>query len=126
MKKTSKKKLRRRKEKAKALVVQSMLGFFVIIVPISLILLYALGAPIPELLVEIYSAVTFVIGGILLIVFCGYGDFGLAKKGDSIGRFSTTNARISAEDAMWINLIFGIILTISGILFAVFILFKIF
>lgn len=82
---------KKRKKKQEARVnaaVDFLLLFFVGIVPLIFLFLYAAGMQIPKRMMELYMFVMYVTAGVCIIVFTAKEKFGYGKEGYHFGKFS--------------------------------------
>ena len=88
--------------------------FFALIVPLIALLLYGFGVNIPVIAIGIYGAASFIVFGVLLIVFSAREKFGHGKAGRSMrGRPYTKKEAKEQEITCGIMLIFlGIFLAV--------------
>ncbi|MBQ0083489.1 MAG: hypothetical protein KBS52_01825 [Clostridiales bacterium] len=94
------------------------LSFFVIILPLIAIMLYAFGIDIPKIVFGIYLSAVFIIAGILFITFTVLEKFGFGKAGTYLNRF-TGLKELTKEEAKSNTCVFGGAMIAAGILFAV-------
>ena len=95
-------------------LVDFLMVFFALIVPLIALLLYGFGVDIPVLVIMIYGASAFITFGVLLIVFSVREKFGHGKSGRSMwGR------QYTKKEAKEQEIFCGIMLMIAGICLAV-------
>ena len=69
-------------------IIDFLLSFFVIILPLIAIVLYAFGVDIPKIVFGIYASVVFIIAGILFITFTALEKFGFGKAGEYFNKLT--------------------------------------
>ena len=80
-KKITKRKRKRQKQARINFCIDALLSFFVIILPLIAIILYAFGVDIPKIVLGIYTSVVFIAAGVLFITFTALEKFGFGKAG---------------------------------------------
>ena len=79
-KKITKRKRERQKQARINFCIDVLLSFFVIILPLIAIILYAFGVDIPKIVLGIYVSVVFIAVGVLFITFTALEKFGFGKQ----------------------------------------------
>lgn len=105
-------------EKTAYMVVDLILSFFVIMLPLLAIILYAFGVSIPKAIIGIYSSTVFIVAGILFIVFTVLEKFGFGKEGAYFSRLFGWE-RSGKKKAKANTVIFGSVMIAIGVLFAI-------
>ena len=116
--KTTKRKRERQKQARKNYWIVLSLSFFVIIVPLIDIILYAFGIYIPKIVLGIYVSVVFITAGVLFITFTALEKFGFGKAGVYFNKL-TGWKQLSKKEAKATTGVFGGIMVAIGIFFAV-------
>jgi len=116
--KTTKRKRERQKQARKNYWIVLSLSFFVIIVPLIDIILYAFGIYIPKIVLGIYVSVVFITAGVLFITFTALEKFGFGKAGVYFNKL-TGWKQLSKKEAKATTGVFGGIMIAIGIFFAV-------
>ena len=68
-----------RQKQARKNWIDLSLSFFVIIVPLIAIILYALGIDLPKIVLGIYTSAVFIIAGIIFFAFASLEKFDFGK-----------------------------------------------
>lgn len=111
------KKARKKKEARVNTAVDFVLLFFVGVIPLILLFLYAAGIQIPMFLMGLYMFVVYVVAGVCIIVFAVKDKFGYGKEGYHFGKFSGFNW-LNKKESKENMACFGGLLIAIGILFA--------
>ena len=113
------KRTRERQAQAKInFCIDLLLSFFIIIVPIIAIILYAFGVDIPKMAFGIYVSVVFIIAGILFIIFTVLEKFGFGKAGEYFNKLIGWK-QLSKKEAKANTGVFGGVMIAIGIFFAI-------
>ncbi len=86
MSRTRKKMNKQKRQQRLTSLVHFLLGLFLIIIPVAGIFLYGLGVAFPVPVLGMYAAITYIVCGILFIIFARKELFGFGKAGWSINR----------------------------------------
>jgi len=116
--KTTKRKRERQKQARKNYWIVLSLSFFVIIVPLIDIILYAFGIYIPKIVLGIYVSVVFITAGVLFITFTALEKFGFGKAGEYFNKLTGWKP-LSKKEAKSNTGVFGGVMIAIGIIFAV-------
>jgi len=111
--------------KKKENIVDFCLCFFVIIIPMIGIFLYAFGLPVSKLAFGVYASVMFSTVGILFIIFAVKEKFGYGKEGYYYSRFFGFKW-LSKKEGKESTCVFGCIMIALGIFFGVLTVIKCF
>ena len=117
-KKMTKRKKERQKQARKNFWIDLSLSFFVIIVPLIAIILYAFGIHIPKIVLGIYVSVVFIIAGIAFITFTVLEKFGFGKAGTYFNKL-TGWKELTKKESKANTGVFGGVMVAIGIFFAV-------
>ena len=117
-KKITKRKKERQKQARKKFWIDLSLSFFVIIVPLIAIILYAFGIYIPKIVLGIYVSVVFIIAGIAFITFTVLEKFGFGKAGTYFNKL-TGWKELTKKEAKANTSTFGGVMFAIGVFFAV-------
>ena len=98
--------------------IDLLLSFFIIIVPIIAIILYAFGMDIPKIAFGIYASVVFIVAGILFIIFTVLKKFGFGKAGEYFNKLSGWK-QLSEKEAKANTGVFGGVMIAIGVFFAI-------
>ena len=98
--------------------IDILLSFFVIILPLIAIILYAFGVDIPKTVIGIYSSVVFIVAGVLFITFTALEKFGFGKAGEYFNKL-TGWKQLSKKEAKANTGVFGGVMIIIGLFFAI-------
>ena len=98
--------------------IDLFISFFVIILPLIAIILYAFGVNIPKIVFGIYASVAFIAAGILFIIFATLEKFGFGKAGEYFNKL-TGWKKLSKKEAKANTGVFGGVMIAIGIFFAV-------
>ena len=112
---------RKRERQAQAKInfcIDLLLSFFIIIVPIIAIILYAFGVDIPKMVFGIYISAVFIIAGILFIIFTVLEKFGFGKAGEYFSKL-TGWKQLSKKEAKANTGVFGGVMIALGVFFAI-------
>ena len=117
-KKTTKRKRERQKQARINFCIDVLLSFFVIILPLIAIILYALGVDIPKIVLGIYISVVFIAAGVLFITFTALEKFGFGKAGEYFNKL-TGWKQLSKKEAKANTSVFGGVMIAIGLFFAI-------
>lgn len=117
-KKITKRKRARQKQARINFCIDALLSFFVIILPLIAIILYAFGVDIPKIVLGIYTSVVFIAAGVLFITFTALEKFGFGKAGVYFSRF-TGWEQLSKKEAKAHTSFFGGVMIAIGLFFAI-------
>lgn len=117
-KKITKRKRERQKQARINFYIDALLSFFVIILPLIAIILYAFGVDIPKIVLGIYVSVVFIAAGVLFITFTALEKFGIGKAGEYFNRL-TGWKQLSKKEAKANTGFFGGVMIAIGLFFAI-------
>ena len=117
-KKITKRKRERQKQSRINFYIDAFLSFFVIILPLIAIILYAFGVDIPKIVLGIYVSVIFIAAGVLFITFTTLEKFGFGKAGEYFNKL-TGWKQLSKKEAKANTGVFGGVMIAIGLFFAI-------
>ena len=117
-KKITKRKRERQKQARINFYIDALLSFFVIILPLIAIILYAFGVDIPKIVLGIYASVVFMAAGVLFIIFTALEKFGFGKAGEYFNKL-TGWKQLSKKEAKSNTGVFGGVMIAIGLFFAI-------
>lgn len=117
-KKITKRKRERQKQARINFYIDALLSFFVIILPLIAIILYAFGVNIPKIVLGIYVSVVFIAAGVLFITFTTLEKFGFGKAGEYFNKL-TGWKQLSKKEAKANTGVFGGVMIAIGLFFAI-------
>ena len=117
-KKITKRKRERQKQARINFYIDALLSFFVIILPLIAIILYAFGVDIPKIVLGIYVSVVFIAAGVLFITFTALEKFGFGKAGKYFNKL-TGWKQLSKKEAKANTGVFGGVMIAIGLFFAI-------
>ena len=117
-KKITKRKRERQKRARINFYIDALLSFFVIILPLIAIILYAFGVDIPKIVLVIYVSVVFIAAGVLFITFTTLEKFGFGKAGEYFNKL-TGWKQLSKKEGKANTGVFGGVMIAIGLFFAI-------
>ena len=117
-KKITKRKRERQKRARINFYIDALLSFFVIILPLIAIILYAFGVDIPKIVLGIYVSVVFIAAGVLFVIFTALEKFGFVKEGEYFNK-RTGWKQLSKKEAKAKTGVFGGVMIAIGLFFAI-------
>ncbi len=117
-KKITKRKRERQKRARIKFYIDALLSFFVIILPLIAIILYAFGVDVPKIVLGIYVSVVFIAAGVLFITFTALEKFGFEKAGVGFNKL-TGWKQLSKKEAKANTGVFGGVMIAIGLFFAI-------
>jgi len=108
---------KQKREKRITALVHFLLGLFLIIIPLALLFLDAVGFEMPTNIIGSYLAIAFLVCGILFIVFSCKEKFGFSEAGTVYKWFGSWHQ--SKKEAKANGVAVGLILISLGVFFAV-------
>ena len=117
-KKITKRKRERQKRARIKFYIDALLSFFVIILPLIAIILYAFGVDVPKIVLGIYVSVVFIAAGVLFITFTALEKFGFGKAGVGFNKL-TGWKQLSKKEAKANTGVFGGVMIAIGLFFAI-------
>lgn len=117
-KKITKRKRERQKQARINFYIDTLLSFFVIILPLIAIILYVFGVDIPKIVLGIYVSVVFIAAGVLFISFTTLEKFGFGKAGEYFNKL-TGWKQLSKKEAKANTGVFGSVMIAIGLFFAI-------
>ena len=118
MPKITKRKKELKKLAKRKFLIDLLLSFFVVIVPIIAIILYALGVNIPKTVFGIYASAAYIIAGTAIITYTVLEKFGFGKAGTYYNKLSGWK-QLTKKEAKANTGVFGGVMIAIGIFFAI-------
>ncbi len=118
MPKITKRKKELKKLAKRKFLLDLLLSFFVVIVPIIAVILYALGVNIPKTVFGIYASAAYIIAGTAIITCTVLEKFGFGKAGTYYNKLSGWK-QLTKKEAKANTGVFGGVMIAIGIFFAI-------